>query len=248
MSISLLVTKESKSPIISNDNGVTHIRIPKSVAVEKLIVIETDVDLDITAEEGSRSTVVINNNESIKQSIKSTVHDHAILHIKIITRNSSNITQNIISRITGEGGESNIEWIVHGKGNETYNLSATNIFDAKNGKGEITICGVAEERTHMKIDGMIEITRNGSGTDTYLTEKVLMLDHTARVDAVPGLEIKTNDVKASHSATVTKISEEDIFYFASRGISKESARKMFIDGFLGEIARKIDHQDVQYSQ
>jgi Fe-S cluster assembly scaffold protein SufB len=224
MSISPPVTKEPKSPLISYENGVTRIHIPKGVTISEPIEVETDDNLEIVVEENAKVT------------------------IKIITRNKSNITQQITSRIIGEGGESNIDWVVHGKGNESYNLSAKNIFDAKNGKGEINIRGVAEERTHMKIDGMIEIGKSGSGTDAYLTEKILMLDHTAKVDAVPALEIKTNDVKASHSATVTKINEEDLFYFASRGISKEVARKMFIEGFLGEIAGKIDRQDVQYSR
>ena len=66
-----------------------------------------------------------------------------------------------------------------------------------------------------------------------------MLDRTAKVDAIPGLEIKTNDVKASHSATVSRVTEEDLFYFGSRGIAEREARRMFVEGFLGELVAKI---------
>lgn len=69
-----------------------------------------------------------------------------------------------------------------------------------------------------------------------------MLDKTAKVDAIPGLEIKTNDVKASHSATVSRVTEEDLFYFAARGIIEKEARRMFVEGFLGEMVGKIGSQ------
>lgn len=105
--------------------------------------------------------------------------------------------------------------------------------------------GVAEQKAHTLFDGMIEITKNGGGTDTYLTESTLMLDATAKVDAIPGLEIKTNDVKASHSATVTKVSEEDLFYFASRGIEEREARKMYVMGFLGALLGKLQEENVR---
>jgi Fe-S cluster assembly scaffold protein SufB len=105
--------------------------------------------------------------------------------------------------------------------------------------------GVAEHTAHVFCDGMIEIGLQGGGTDTYLTENVLMLDGTAKVDAIPGLEIKTNDVKASHSATVSKVTPEDLFYFATRGIDETEARQMYIQGFLGDLTAKITDTAVQ---
>ena len=119
-------------------------------------------------------------------------------------------------------------------------LSVRNIFHAREGRGEITMKGIAENRAHVSANGLIEIGTGGGGTDTYLTEDVLMLDSSARVDAVPGLEIKTNDVKASHSATVAKVSEDDLFYFSSRGIGAASARRMFIEGFLGSLLERLE--------
>ena len=86
---------------------------------------------------------------------------------------------------------------------------------------------------------MIEITEKGRGTNTYLTEDVLMLDSTAHVDAVPALEIRTNDVKASHSATVSRVTAENLFYLQSRGIPETKARQMFVEGFLGALTERI---------
>jgi len=60
-----------------------------------------------------------------------------------------------------------------------------------------------------------------------------MLDPTAKVDAVPALEIKANDVKASHSASVRRVTPLDLFSFAARGIEGKMARTMYVEGFLG---------------
>ena len=105
--------------------------------------------------------------------------------------------------------------------------------------------GVAEEKGHVQCDGMIEIGNGGTGTDTYLTQDVLMLDKTAKVDAIPGLEIKTNDVRASHSATVSRVTDENLFYFAARGIIEKEARRMFVEGFLGEMVERIGDRAVR---
>ena len=93
---------------------------------------------------------------------------------------------------------------------------------------------VAEGKAQTKLDGKIEIGLKGGGTNTYLTQNVLMLDTTAKIDTIPSLEIKTNDVKASHSASVSRLTAEDLFTFAARGIDEAEARRMFIIGFLKE--------------
>jgi len=124
-------------------------------------------------------------------------------------------------------------------------MHVKNVFDATDGRGEILMRGIAEGKGHAECRGLIEIGLHGGGTNTYLTQEVLMLDATAKVDAIPALEIKTNDVKASHSATIARITEEDLFYFGARGISPEEARRLFVLGFLGSITEKVQREDVR---
>jgi Fe-S cluster assembly protein SufD len=61
---------------------------------------------------------------------------------------------------------------------------------------------------------------------------VLLLSDKAKAEAVPDLEIKNNEVKCSHAATVGKIDEEQIFYLNSRGVSENKAKVMIAEGFL----------------
>jgi len=135
-----------------------------------------------------------------------------------------------------------VDWVFAVSGTEHQSVNVRNVFDARSGGGEITLKGLASGTAKAGMDGMIEITERGGGTDTYLTEDVLMLDPTATVDAVPGLEIRTNDVKASHSATVSRVTREDLFYFQSRGIDEATARQMFVQGFLSTLLERIPDQ------
>lgn len=157
----------------------------------------------------------------------------AKLHLLNITRGSC--VQETVSEVTGAQGESRIDWIVHGQSSMRCRLSARNVFQGRNGKGDLSIRGVVEGKAKVSCNGSVEIGPKGSGTQAHLTEKILLLDPTARADAIPSLDVKTHDVQAGHSASVSRIHPEDLFYFASRGISEKKARKLFIDGFLGSL-------------
>ncbi|MBT3835017.1 SufD family Fe-S cluster assembly protein, partial [Candidatus Peribacteria bacterium] len=122
--------------------------------------------------------------------------------------------------------------IFHAKDSSKYNFYAKNIFDSKNCSGNIKVRGVSEDSSYAKFDGMIEVTEKGSGTQAYLSLDSFMLDPTAKIDAVPALEIRNDNVRASHSASVTNINKEDLFYFASRGVDEEEAKKNIVEGFL----------------
>ncbi|TSC59071.1 MAG: FeS assembly protein SufD [Candidatus Peregrinibacteria bacterium Greene0416_19] len=163
----------------------------------------------------------------------------------VATLGPSDSHHDLQSHVAGEHGISVINWLFYALDRESYRLSARNIFDAASGTGEILMKGVAEEKGHVACNGLIQIGLGGGGTNTYLTQNVLMLDPTARVDVVPGLEIKTNDVKASHSATVSRVTEEDLFYFAARGIPRQEARGMFVRGFLDALADRVSDAETR---
>ncbi len=145
----------------------------------------------------------------------------------------------LVSTVEGEHGDSTVDWLLQSNGAMQQHVAVRNIFLARGGRGEVTMKAVVQDTARVKLEGMIEIGLHGGGTDTYLTERVLMLDPTAKVDATPGLEIKTNDVKASHSATVEHVRPEDSFYLTSRGIHPKEARLMCVQGFLAELTERI---------
>ncbi len=169
----------------------------------------------------------------------SSVGAQATIRWHVATLGGGETEHTLRSDVNGHGGVSDVNWMFYAKGTEKQRLTVRNVFNAPYGGGEITMKGVAQEQGSTKCEGMIEIGLRGGGTNTYLTQNVLMLDSTSKVDAIPGLEIKTNDVKASHSATVSRLTEEDLFYFAARGIPTLDARRMYVQGFLEDLTQKI---------
>jgi Fe-S cluster assembly protein SufB len=67
----------------------------------------------------------------------------------------------------------------------------------------------------------------------------LMLDDTSRTDTYPYMEIEQEDATIEHEATVSKLSEDQLFYMQSRGIDEDEATAMIVRGFIEPIAREL---------
>ena len=66
-----------------------------------------------------------------------------------------------------------------------------------------------------------------------------MLDDKSRSDTIPVSDIRTEEVEFSHEAKIGKISDEEIFYLMSRGISEEEAKAMIVRGFAYPISKEL---------
>ncbi|WP_018118870.1 Fe-S cluster assembly protein SufD [Corynebacterium mastitidis] len=94
--------------------------------------------------------------------------------------------------------------------------------------------------------GDVLIRANAQGTDTYETNRNLVLSEAARADAIPNLEIETGEIAgAGHAATVGRFDEEQLFYLMSRGISEAEARRLIIRGFFTEVINHIPVEEIR---
>ena len=94
-------------------------------------------------------------------------------------------------------------------------------------------------------NGKISVDENCSNTVSNQISKGLIMDEESRVDLIPKLEINNDDIVCSHGAASGKPDENILFYLTSRGISREDAEKIYIQGFLGEFINKIDNVQMQ---
>ena len=93
--------------------------------------------------------------------------------------------------------------------------------------------------------GMIYVAEDAQQTDGYQANRNLILSSHARADSIPGLEILANDVRCTHGATVGKIDADMIFYLQSRGVPKEEAERLIVEGFFAEIMERIPFDGVR---
>ena len=101
--------------------------------------------------------------------------------------------------------------------------------------------GILDGRSKGVFHGRILVRPAAQKTDAKQTNKNLLLSDEATVDTKPQLEIYADDVKCTHGATVGQLNEESIFYLRARGLSAETARRMLIHAFAGEIIARIRH-------
>lgn len=99
-------------------------------------------------------------------------------------------------------------------------------------KANVSLKGAAQDRSRLVFKGKIVIDEGCGDTNSFLEERILLLSDQAKAEAVPELEIKCDDVKCSHAATISRINEDQLFYLQSRGIPREKAQDLVVKGFL----------------
>ncbi len=99
--------------------------------------------------------------------------------------------------------------------------------------------GILDGKSKGVFHGRILVRRPAQKTDAKQTNKNLLLSEDATVDTKPQLEIYADDVKCTHGATVGQLNDESIFYLRARGIGADTARRMLIHAFAGEIIERI---------
>lgn len=101
--------------------------------------------------------------------------------------------------------------------------------------GDLLLHGAVKDKGRSVFTGLIKIEETGQQTNSYLKNENLILNSSARCDSIPSLEIDANDVRASHGSTTSKIDEEYIFYLMSRGIPRNTAVRMVVEGFFHRV-------------
>lgn len=102
--------------------------------------------------------------------------------------------------------------------------------------------GILDGRSKGVFHGRILVRQPAQKTDAKQTNKNLLLSEDATIDTKPQLEIYADDVKCTHGATIGQLNEESIYYLRARGIGKDTARRMLIHAFAGEIIERIRYR------
>ena len=132
--------------------------------------------------------------------------------------------------------------VVFGNNEQSFDLSTNLIHQKQSTEGQVVQRSVLQNKSKSLFKGMIKILETASKSKSFLSGRSILLDKDAKSDAIPGLEILTNDVKATHSASVAQIDEEQIFYLGSRCLSRSEAEKIIVEGFMEPMSRAMSYQ------
>ena len=110
---------------------------------------------------------------------------------------------------------------------------------APNTKSNIISKSVARGGGRSAYRGLVQIAEGAKNSTNNTECDALLVDTISRTDTYPYIDIREDDVTLGHEATVSKVSEMQLFYLMSRGLSEEEAMAMIVRGFVEPISRHL---------
>jgi Fe-S cluster assembly protein SufB len=87
--------------------------------------------------------------------------------------------------------------------------------------------------------GLVQVLEGAAHSKSTVKCDALLVDRISRSDTYPYVDVREDDVEMGHEATVSKVSEEQLFYLMSRGLTEDEAMAMIVRGFVEPIAREL---------
>lgn len=87
--------------------------------------------------------------------------------------------------------------------------------------------------------GLVKVEKSARNAKSHVVCDALIMDPASRTDTYPYIDIDAPDAAIGHEASVSKIDEEKLFYFQSRGIEKEQAEGMIVNGFIEPLVKEL---------
>ncbi len=149
------------------------------------------------------------------------------------------------SELDAPGAWARMSGIFFTNGRQHIDLDTQQNHNAADTTSDLLYKGALKGDSRSVWQGMIKALPGSQRIDGFQANRNLMLDRTARADSIPGLEIQADDVRCTHASTVGKLDQEEIFYLMSRGIPKNDAVRMVIQGFFDPVMQRIPFEGVR---
>ena len=113
------------------------------------------------------------------------------------------------------------------------------IHNAKHTSSSIVSKSLCKDGGRVDYRGQVRFERDSDGSFAHVECDTIIMDDKSSSDTIPFNEILNGNVSMEHEAKVSKISEEQLYYLMSRGISEEKATEMIIMGFVEPFTKEL---------
>lgn len=156
------------------------------------------------------------------------------LNFYMLGLGSGNLFINIYTIVNGMGAQAHIKGCFLNKGNDDTVIISYVSHRAPKNTSYVHINNVLLDKSKNFFLGLIRVGKEGEEIDAFETNKNLLLSSQARTLSIPKLEIENNNLRCSHSSSISSIDENILFYMNSRGIEYKDALKLLARGVLVE--------------
>ncbi|MFW5892647.1 MAG: Fe-S cluster assembly protein SufB [Bacillota bacterium] len=123
--------------------------------------------------------------------------------------------------------------------NMHQDTGAKMIHIGKDTTSSITSKSMSAKGGRVNYRGLIHHTKGATGAKSNVECDTIILDGESTSDTLPFNIVKNNEAQVQHEASVSKVSEEQLFYLMSRGLTEEEATEMIIMGFIEPFAKEL---------
>ncbi len=109
----------------------------------------------------------------------------------------------------------------------------------KNTRSTIISKGISAGRSNNSYRGLVKIGPKAEGARNFSQCDSMLIGETCGANTFPYIQVQNNTAKVEHEASTSKIGEDQLFYFASRGIDAEEAVSMIINGFVKDVFTQL---------
>ena len=235
--------------VLKNQKGKIKLKIESEVKLN--VQVEKEGYLELTLESNCKEQTDVENEMVLEEDAKLIIKEIHLgnLNVKnklvckkrsIVTRQVANLSNgelNVVLNcsLDGEGADFSDEEVHFGIQNAKVENRITVDHHASNTKSLIRIKGACKDMSKNKTYGMIRVDKDTENANTFLSAHMLLLGKDAEALAIPALEIESAEVQAGHSASVSTVDEDQVFYLTTRGLSEEEAKKEIVKGFLVDL-------------
>lgn len=141
--------------------------------------------------------------------------------------------------MVGEGAHGEILSLASADKNMWQDAGAKLVFYADNCTGRINSKSISGHGGRSSYRGLVKVNNNAQNCRVQVNCDALILDPHSRSDTYPTMEIDGHLATIEHEASVSNVSEEQLFYLMSRGIKKEDAVSMIVNGFIEPVVKEL---------
>lgn len=141
--------------------------------------------------------------------------------------------------LDGEGARGTCISIAMADDNQIQDTGARMIHNAPNTKSNIIAKSIARNNGNATYRGTVRIKEGARNSIANIKCDTILLDETAKSDTIPKNICLNDSSILEHEATVSKVSDEKLFYMKTKGIDEDKAREMIIMGFIDEFRDEL---------
>ncbi len=141
--------------------------------------------------------------------------------------------------LKGKGAIGNSISIAYAKKGQVLDAGAKMIHLGKNTRSNIVSKSIAEDTGIANYRGTTRIAKEATGSRASIKCDTILLDDKSRSDTYPQNIVANEDSILEHEATVSKVSEEELFYLMSKGLNEQTAKELIIMGFIQDFKKEL---------